>query len=103
MAATSLQFDALSVERSRKLPRYPVVPAILMGRLAVSLAHQGNRLGSALVADAFLRSGRSEIAAYAMVVNAKDERAARFYEHLGFERLPDATLRLIRPLAGGGR
>jgi hypothetical protein len=50
-----------------------------------------------LVADALLRASRSEIAAYAMLVDAKDENAARFYEHLGFDRLSGGR-RLIRRL-----
>jgi len=98
LAATSILLDALPPERARKLPRYPLVPAVLLGRLAVSLAHQGRRLGAALVADALLRAGRAEIAAHAMLVDAKDENAARFYEHFGFERLPKRPRALIRAL-----
>jgi GNAT superfamily N-acetyltransferase len=98
LAATSLAFDRLSSEWARKLPRYPVVPAVLLGRLAVATTHQGKRLGMALVADALMRSTRSEIAGHMMVVDAKDERAAKFYEHLGFERLIDDRSRLVRRL-----
>ncbi len=98
LAATSLALDALPPERARKLPRYPVVPAILLGRLAVASGHQGRRLGSALVADAILRSSRSEIAGHAIVVDAKDEAALRFYEHLEFIRIPGDARRLIRAL-----
>lgn len=99
LAATSLLLDALPPERARGLPRYPVVPAVLLGRLAVATAYQGKRLGGALVADALLRAAQSEVMAHAMLVEAKDEQAARFYEHLGFARLIDDRLRLIRPLA----
>ena len=98
LAATSLVLDGLSADHARRLPRYPSVPAVLLGRLAVDLKHQGQRLGGALVADALLRAARSEVMAYAMVVDAKDEPAARFYAHLGFERLVDDQLRLIRGL-----
>lgn len=98
LAATSIAFDKLSVERARKLPRYPVVPGVLLGRLAVSTGFQGQRLGISLVADAILRSTRSEVMGHLMVVDAKDEAAARFYEHLGFQRLGDEPLRLVRPL-----
>jgi predicted N-acetyltransferase YhbS len=75
-----------------------VIPAILLGRLAVATAHRGKRLGGALVADALARAGQSHIMAYAMVVEAKDAEAGRFYEHLGFEPLPDNALRLLRRL-----
>lgn len=98
LAATSIAFDKLSPERAKKLPRYPVVPAILLGRLAVSALHQGHGLGMALLADALLRSKRSDVAGHLMVVDAKDEAAVRFYEHFGFQRLADASLRLILPL-----
>lgn len=98
LAATSIAFAELAPERAKRLPRYPVVPAVLLGRLAIARHHQGKRLGSALVADAILRSTRSDVVAYAMLVDAKDETVAKFYEHLGFERLPSNRLRLIRPL-----
>ncbi|MEG3146370.1 GNAT family N-acetyltransferase [Sphingomonas sp. RT2P30] len=98
IAATSLVLDQLSPDQAAKLPRYPVVPAVLLGRLAVATAHQGKRLGGALLADALLRATRSEVMAYAMIVDAKDEAAARFYAHHGFVRLGDDRLRLIRAL-----
>ena len=98
LAATSLVLDGLSADHAKRLPRYPTVPAVLLGRLAVALNHQGKRLGGALVADALLRASRSEVMAYAMVVDAKDEPAARFYEYLGFERLADDDRRLVRAL-----
>jgi predicted N-acetyltransferase YhbS len=98
LSATSLSLDALPEVKARRLPRYPIVPAVLLGRLAVSSAHQGRRLGAALVADALLRAGRSEVAGFALVVDAKDEAAARFYEHLEFMRLPGEPTRLIRAL-----
>jgi GNAT superfamily N-acetyltransferase len=101
IAASSLVLDLLTAEQAKRLPRYPVIPAVLLGRLAVAEAHQGKRLGAALVADALLRATRAEVMAYAMIVDAKDEQAARFYEYLGFARLGDDRGRLIRSLGGG--
>ncbi len=98
IAASSLVLDALPPEQAKRLPRYPTVPAVLLGRLAVAQSHQGKRLGGALVADALIRATRAEVMAYAMVVDAKDAVAARFYEHLGFTRLGDDQRRLIRAL-----
>lgn len=98
LAATSLVLDQLSDERAKRLPRYPAIPAVLLGRLAVAQTHQGQRLGGALVADALLRATRSEVMAYAMVVDAKNDSAACFYAHLGFERLGDDPRRLLRAL-----
>lgn len=98
IAATSLILDKLSAERIKRLPRYPSIPAVLLGRLAVAQSHQGKRLGGALVADALLRATRAEVMAYAMVVDAKDAQAITFYEHLGFERLGDDPRKLILSL-----
>jgi ribosomal protein S18 acetylase RimI-like enzyme len=55
-----------------------------MGRLAVDQASKGQGLGSALLADTLTRVVRCEIAAYALVVNVKDNIAADFYRHHGF-------------------
>ena len=98
LAATSLPLDQLSAESAARLPRYPVVPAVLLGRLAVALAHQGRQLGGALVADAILRASRSEVMAYAMIVDAKNDSAARFYANLAFEPSRDDPRRLLRTL-----
>ena len=59
----------------------------------------GLGLGGALLADALDRAARSEIAAYALMVDAKDEAAAAFYQHHGFIALPDAPRTLFLPLA----
>jgi ribosomal protein S18 acetylase RimI-like enzyme len=70
-----------------------------MGRLAVDQTLKGQGLGGALLADALNRAARSEIAAYALMVDAKDEAAAAFYRHHGFIALPDLPLTLFLPLA----
>lgn len=98
LAATSIPLDALATAQTRRLPRYPSIPAALLGRLAVSTAHQGLGLGGALLADALQRAARSEVTAHLMVVDAKDAAPAGFYRHHGFEALPDSPLRLIRRL-----
>jgi len=69
-----------------------------MGRLAVDQAFKGQGLGGALLADALDRAVRSEIAAYALIVDAKDEAAAAFYRHHGFIALPDSPFTLFLPL-----
>ena len=98
LAAASLPVDQLSAEREKRLPRYPVLPAVLLGRLAVSMAHQGKRLGAALIADALIRATQSEVMVYAMIVDAKDDQATRFYTNLAFEPSRDNPRRLFRTL-----
>jgi ribosomal protein S18 acetylase RimI-like enzyme len=99
LAAASVLLADLPDATAKKLPRYPSVPAIRMGRLAVDQAFKGRGLGGALLADALERAARSEIAAFAFVVDAKDDTAAAFYVHHGFIALPDTPSTLFLPLA----
>ncbi len=99
LASASLLLADLPSDIGKKLPRYPTVPAVRSGRLAVDQAFQGQGLGGALLADALDRAGRSEIAAYALVVDAKDEATAAFYGHHGFIVLPDSPMTLFLPLS----
>jgi len=99
LSATSLDLTVLPAELARKLPRHPTVPATLLGRLAVHRAHQGRGLGAALLVDAIQRAARNEIASFALVVEAKDDRARLFYEHHGFLGFRDDERRLFLPLA----
>ena len=99
LASASVFLGDLPAELTKKLPRYPSVPAVRMGRLAVDQAFRGQGLGGALLADALTRVVRSEIAAYALVVDAKDEKAAKFYRHHGFLQIATKPLTLFLPLA----
>lgn len=90
LASASLLLADLPASTGKKLPRYPTVPAVRMGRLTVGQVFKGQGLGGALLADALDRAARSEIAAYALMVDAKDGAAAAFYQHNGFFALPDA-------------
>jgi predicted N-acetyltransferase YhbS len=77
--------------------RYPV-PVIKMARLAVDRKEQGSGLGTALMKDAFLRIiSAAEIAGLrAVVVDALDEKAKRFYrEKFGFDESPIGPLQLF--------
>ena len=84
----------------KRLPRYPSVPVARMGRLAVGLAYRGRKLGAALLWDALDRAARSEVAVYALAVDAKNEPARNFYLHHGFVALCDTPNCLILPLPG---
>jgi ribosomal protein S18 acetylase RimI-like enzyme len=102
LASASLLLVDLSASLRKKLPRYPTVPAVRMGRLAVDQEFKGQGLGGALLADALDRACRSEIAAFALLVDAKDSAASAFYQHHGFISLPDSPLTLFLPLASTG-
>lgn len=99
LSSTAVNIGEWPAQTVQKLPRYPLVPATLLGRLAVDRRHQGRGYGRYLLADALFRSLRSEIASFAVVVDAKDEDARRFYQREGFLRFPDQSMRLFRPMA----
>jgi GNAT superfamily N-acetyltransferase len=99
LSSTSVQLAELPAPTVRKLPRYPLVPATLLGRLAVDRRQQGKGYGRFLLADALYRAARSEIASFAVIVDAKDDNARRFYERESFLALPDQPMKLFRPMA----
>ena len=76
------------------------IPAVLLARLALSESLHGQGLGAVLVADALDRivEATHTVAARLVVVDALHERAARFYESLGFSRIPD-SLRLVQKIS----
>jgi hypothetical protein len=99
LAATSIALAELPEALAKRLPRYPVVPATLMGRLAVDARHRQQRHGEFMLLDAFSRVLRSDIASYAFVVDAKDDNAARFYQRYHFRFLVEGGARLFIPTA----
>lgn len=103
LAAAELPLTAIPPDLARKLPRYPTLPAVRIGRLAVDLGHRGKGLGAALVANAIAQSLRSEVAAYALVVDAKDETAVSFYRHFGFLAAGPSDRHLFLPFATAKR
>ncbi len=99
LSATGVKLTELPADITRKLPKYPLVPATLLGRLAVDKIHQGRRYGRFLLADALFRAVHSEIASFAIIVDAKDDVARRFYERESFLPFPDQPRRLFRLMA----
>ena len=99
LSATSVDIGELPIDVVRKLPRYPVVPATLLGRLAIDRRHKGEGLGRFFLVNALLRSMRSEVASFAVVVDAKDDGARTFYMRDGFIPFPASPMRLFLPMA----
>ncbi len=99
LCATALAQGDVPAAARKRIPRYPLVSATPVGRLAVSEYRQGERLGALLLADPVRRACASAatIGSSMLVVDALNERAAAFYEANGFVRLPD-SLRLVLPM-----
>lgn len=99
LSATSIPLDELPPEQSKRLPRHPVLPAGLVGRLAVDSRHANRGLGAALLFDAVRRASAADPAIHALIVDAKDERAADFYRHFGFQPFASRRRSFYLPLA----
>jgi L-amino acid N-acyltransferase YncA len=93
----TLSLDVLPPPLAKKLPRYEAIPAAIIGRLARATSERGTGLGSLLLADAIKRvlAAASSIAAYAIVVDAKDDAGKHFYEAHGFIPLASRPRRLF--------
>jgi GNAT superfamily N-acetyltransferase len=93
----TMSLDNLPEHLARKLPRYDAIPAALIVRLARADRTKGMGIGTALLADAFRKilDAAESVAAYAIVVDAKDEHAVHFYEAHGFIRLVARPNRLF--------
>ncbi len=100
ISPASVEFARVPAEVTRRLGAYEV-PAFRLGRLAVSTAVQGRQIGSALLFAAGRRalSVAAEVGGVALAIDAKDERAAGWYERFGALRLLDDPLKLVLPLA----
>ena len=94
LSATSIELEKLPVELTRKLPRYPRLPATLLGRLARALAFKGQGIGDLLMVNALKRSyeNSSIIGSVAIVVDPKDGPAAKFYGTFGFQPLDEQKM-----------
>jgi GNAT superfamily N-acetyltransferase len=99
MCAYTVSQTAVPEAARKYIPRYPVVSATLIGRLAVDATHQGQGIGAVLLARALRLAYENTyvVGSSMIVVDALDERAARFYEVHGFTRLAD-SMRLILPM-----
>jgi ribosomal protein S18 acetylase RimI-like enzyme len=98
LSAADVPVSQLPADMTRRLPRYPSVPVARIGRLAIDRRFHGRRLGGALLLNAAMRALRSEIAVFALVVDAKDDEAAAFYRHHGFSAAVSIPLQLIAPI-----
>ena len=99
LSSTAVKLAELPSDVTRRLPRYPLVPATLLGRLAVDKRFRGQGYRRFRLADALLRAAPSEIASFAVIVDAKDEAAQRFYERESFLSFPGEPMKLFRPMA----
>lgn len=103
LSAFTVELAELPENIQKKLPRYPKLPATLLGRLARDERFPGT--GSLLLSDALQRAFRqsAEIASLAVVADAKDDDALTFYRKFGFANLGQRANRVFLPMGTIGR
>ena len=101
LSASSVDVGAWPEDVAKKLPKYPLVPVTLLGRLAVDARLRGKGAGEHLFMDALRRAleASRQVASSAVVVDAKDDIVVSFHEHYGFMRFADQPRRLFLPMA----
>jgi predicted GNAT family N-acyltransferase len=100
LSAHLVNLADIPIEFAKKLPRYPLVPATLLGRLAIGTVFRGQGLGEFLLMHAFEKALESSrrVASAIVVVDAKDEAARNFYLRYGFIPLESQPNRLLYPM-----
>jgi len=96
LAAASVRREEVPLRVAKGLAAHPV-PVILLARLAVDRSEKGQGIGAGLLKDALLRAAAAAdiIGCRAVMVHAKDENAATFYQQFGFEKSADDPFRLF--------
>lgn len=99
LSATSVAFTDLPSDLAPEAGRYPAVPAVLLGRLAVDSRYQGQGMSTILLLDALRRTLRTGIGIQLVIVDALNETVIGFYERREFRRFVDTSLRLFLPMS----
>lgn len=83
----------------KKLPRYRVLPATLLGRLARDVQYRGEGIGDRLIMKAFARAwaGSAEVGSVGIVTDPKDRAAEDFYREFNFQPLSERRMFLPMP------
>ncbi|NEQ98877.1 MAG: GNAT family N-acetyltransferase [Cyanothece sp. SIO2G6] len=100
LSSFTVDIAALDETFAKRLPRYPLLPATLLGRLAVDNRHKGKRFGELMLMDALKKSldASKQVASLAVIAEALDKQALRFYEKYGFQPFKQNPMKLYLPL-----
>lgn len=100
LSSYTVEHSHLAPDITKKLPKYNVLPGVLIGRLAVTKEYQKQKLGRHLLLDALSRSLQlsQQLGLFAVIVDAKDEQAQKFYEKYGFRLFIHHKLKLYLPM-----
>ena len=98
---SSAAIDRIELPKAKQRNMPDPIPAILIGRLAVDLRYQGQKIGLSLLQDAICRiiTASQSIGIAYILVHALDDAAKRFYELNGFVAIPEQPLTLFLSVA----
>jgi len=99
LSAASIPLLDLPPDETKRLPRYPTLPAVLIGRLAVDQRFQRRGLGELMLMNAVHRTLQDAAAAFALLVDVKNDQAAAFYRRYGFRPVVNRPRTFFLPLA----
>jgi GNAT superfamily N-acetyltransferase len=99
LSAASIPLGDLPPDEIQRLPRYPTLPAVRIGRLAVDRGFQRRGPGELMLMNAVHRTNRDAAAAFALLVDAQNDLVAGFYRRYGFRPIAGKPGTLFLPLA----
>ena len=100
LSSTSVDLGLLPEKIGKKFPRYPMLPATLLGRLAIDKNYQGKNYGELLLIDALKRSfeASGQVGSIAIIVDAESDSVINFYKKYGFILLSACKNKLFLPM-----
>ena len=100
LSMSGIDLESLPQKIANKLPKYPIVGVTLIGRLAVDNNYRGAGWGKLLIMDALYRSldASKSTASFAVIVDAIDDEAVKFYRRFEFDNFPDQQYKLFRTM-----
>jgi predicted GNAT family N-acyltransferase len=100
LSSYTIDITVLDEAFAKRLPRYPLLPATLLGRLAVDNRQKGKRFGELMLIDALKRSldASTKVASLAAIAEALDRSALNFYTKYGFQQFKQEPMKLYLPM-----
>ncbi|MBE9166145.1 GNAT family N-acetyltransferase [Pleurocapsales cyanobacterium LEGE 06147] len=100
LSSYTVEITELDNSWVKRLPRYPFLPATLLGRLAVDSNYRGQHLGKLMLVDALKKSWEAteRVASLAVIAEAIDEKAVDFYRKYGFRPFVNSPMKLYFPM-----
>ena len=99
LSAASIPLTELPSDEAKRLPRYPTVPAVRIGRLAVDQRFQRRGVAELMLMNAVHRTIQDPAAAFTLIVDAKNDAAVTFYERYGFRSITKKPRTLFLPIS----